>query len=85
MKNAKEFLELCRRRFPSTRPHQSHRLELQGDHLVLTLMLGDTYQVFDLTEGDLEKSAPQLLAEVATLFKRPRGGTKPPGKPTPAA
>lgn len=83
MKNAKEFLELCRRRFPSTRPHQCHRLELRGDTLVLTLLLGDTFQEFDIHEGDLEKPAPMLLSEVARLYKRPPGSPVKPKKVPP--
>lgn len=77
MKNAKEFLSMCRRQFTSTRKHQSHRLELKGDTLVLTLMLGDSCQEFDLHESDMDKPPAQLLTELVVLFK------KPPKQPTP--
>lgn len=80
MKNVKTFLELVRQRFPSTRKHQFHRLELRGDTVVLILMLGDSFQEFDLTEADLEKQPVQLLLELIPLVKTPPGGPK---KPTP--
>ncbi len=85
MKNAKTFLELCRQRFPSTRPHQSHRLELRADTLVLVLMLGDTSQEFNLSEADLERSPSDLLVDVAKLYKKPPKTPKTPRPPTPAA
>ena len=68
MKDAKLFLELCRQRFPSTRPHQAHNLTLDGDTVVLTLMLGETYQRFNLDATDLEKSPQHLLEELVTLW-----------------
>jgi len=76
MKNAKEFLDLCRRRFPSPRPHQRHNLTLEGDTLVLTLMQGDTFQRFNLDDEDLKKPAPQLLAELIAVIKTPTKASK---------
>jgi hypothetical protein len=78
MKNAKSFLEMCRQRFPSTRLHQAHSLTLREDTLVLTLMLGDTAQQFNLTEADLERNPADLLADVAKLYKRPARSPKAP-------
>lgn len=87
MKNAKEFLDLCRRRFPSPRPSQRHSLTLEGDTLVLTLMQGDTYQRFNFSEEDLKKPAPLLLAELIAVMKSlNRKPTEPsPGSPSPLA
>jgi len=72
MKNAKLFLELCRQRFPSTRPHQSHSLTLKENTFVLTLMLGDTSQSFNLDESDLLREPADLLKNVIKLFKKPK-------------
>jgi hypothetical protein len=69
MRNAKLFLELCKQRFPSTRPHQSHGLTLSSEGtLVLTLMLGDDYARFNLDEDDLDKMPHQLLDRLITLW-----------------
>jgi hypothetical protein len=70
MRNAKTFLELCARRFPSTRPHQSHNLTFKDGKLVLTLMLGDTYQSFNIDDADLDRNPIDLVREVARLFKK---------------
>jgi hypothetical protein len=70
IENTKKFLELCQQHFPSTRSHQSHNLSLREGQLVLTLMLGDTYQMFNLNESDLTKSPEELLFDVIRLFKR---------------
>lgn len=78
MKDTKAFLEGCRTLFPSTRPHQAHSLRLDGDQIVLTLMLGDTYQEFNLNEEDLEKPVAALLVEVFHLFKKKKRGRKTP-------
>lgn len=77
MKNAKEFLDLVRRRFPSPRPSQRHSLTLEGDTLVLTLMQGDTYQRFNFSEEDLKKPAPLLLAELIAVLKTPQKKSPP--------
>lgn len=71
MKNVKEFLDLCHRRFPSPRPDQRHSICLEGDGLIFTLMLGDTSQQFDLTNEDLQKSPIELLTEIVALMKNP--------------
>lgn len=39
------------------------------DRLVLTLMLGDTYQSFNLSEPDLDRTPDALLDELAALFE----------------
>lgn len=71
MKNVKEFLDLCHRRFPSPRPDQYHTLTLRDGVVVLTLLLGDSYQMFNLAEEDLKKPPALLLQDVVTLFKNP--------------
>lgn len=87
MKTAKEFLDLCRRRFPSPRPSQRHSLTLEGDTLVLTLVQGDTCQRFNLNEEDLKKPAPLLLAELIAVMKAPnqKPSDSPPSSPFPFA
>ena len=72
MKSAKVLLELCKHRFPSSRPHQAHNLTLKDGKMVLTLMLGDTCQAFNLDEGDLERDPVQLVSEMARLLKKPK-------------
>jgi len=71
MKNAKTLLELCRQRFPSTRPHQSHSLSLKEGTMVLTLMLGDAVQSFNLDENDLRRDPIELLRDLERLHERP--------------
>lgn len=83
MKNAKEFLDLCRRRFPSPRKDQRHCLTLEGDTLVLTLVLGHTCQRFNLDNEDLSKPATVLLAELTTIFKKAPKKPPTPPKSTP--
>lgn len=78
MKHAKQLLEQCRHKFPSTRPHQSHSLTLRDDTLVLTLMLGDTYQEFNLSDADLERPVEDLVKDATRLFKRSKNVPKPP-------
>jgi hypothetical protein len=80
VKNVKEFLDLCQRRFPSPRTHQRHSLTLDGNTLVLTLMQGDTYQRFNLDDEDLKKPPTQLLLDLIAVMNTP---TKGPKKPTP--
>ena len=70
MKSAKNFLELCMQRFPSPRSEQRHSFTVEGDKLVLTLMLGDYCHRFDLDDEDLEKPIDTLLAELVTLIDR---------------
>lgn len=83
MKNAKEFLELVRRRFPSPRRDQRHSLTLEGDTLVLTLMRGDTAERFNITDEDLNKPAPLLLAELHAVLKTPKKApVSPPSTPS---
>jgi len=77
MKNAREFLDLCHRRFPSPRKDQRHNLTLEGDTLVLTLMLGDTYQRFNLDAEDLNKAPGHLLAELIAVAKPAKKAAKP--------
>lgn len=80
MKNAKEFLELCHRRFPPPRPDLRHTLSLEKGVLVLTLMKNDySCHRFNLDNEDLDKCAPQLLAELITIDRTPsKGAPKPP-------
>lgn len=87
MKNAKEFLDLVRRRFPSPRKDQRHTLTLEGDTLVLTLMRGDYAERFNFTEEDLKKPAPLLLAELNAVIKSPQRkvDVPPPSSPAPVA
>lgn len=86
MKEAREFLDLCRRRFPSPRANQRHSLTLEGDTLVLTLMQGDTFQRFNIDDEDLKKPAALLLAELIAVSKTPskKATPKNPDAPTPA-
>ena len=72
MKNAKTLLELCRQRFPSTRPHQSHLLTIKEGTMVLTLMLGDTAQSFNLDEHDLKRPPQELLRDLERLYEKPQ-------------
>lgn len=80
MKNAREFLDLVQRRFPSPRPSQRHSLTLEGNTLVLTVMQGDTFQKFNLDEEDLKKPAPLLLAELIAVMRTPN--KNPPSSPS---
>lgn len=70
MKNAKEFLKLCERRFPSPRPNQRHCLTIENDTLVLTLMLGDTCENFNFDLEDLDKSAIQLFSDFISIAEK---------------
>lgn len=87
MRNAKEFLDLCRRRFPSPRKDQRHTLTLEGDMLVLTLMRGDHAERFNILDEDFNKPAPLLLAELNAVIKTPqkRVPVPTPSEPTPVA
>lgn len=78
LKHAKELLELCTARFPSPRPSQHHGLTVHDGTLVLTLMLGDTYQSFSIQEADLNKSPADLLDELAALFEPTLDSPDPP-------
>jgi hypothetical protein len=71
MKNAKELLELCRHRFPSPRSGQRHNLTIEGNVLVLTLMLGDTYQRFNIDDSDLDRPVPALVEDLVVLMRTP--------------
>ena len=71
MKDAKTLLELCRQRFPLTRAYQSHALTIKDGTMVLTLMLGDTMQSFNLDDDDLKRPPSDLLRDVERLFERP--------------
>lgn len=71
MKNAKRLLEMCRKRFVTTRPNTSHSLTLNGNVLVLTLMMGDTFQSFNFDDDDLKLSPTKLVEEIARLYKQP--------------
>ena len=77
MKEAKQFLDLCRRRFPSPRNDQHHSLTIHGNTLVLTLMMGDTCHRFNLSDEDLQKAPSQLLIELVTLIKAGSKAKKP--------
>jgi hypothetical protein len=83
MKNAKLFLDLCARWFPSTRKHTSHTLSFKDDRLILTLNLGDTTQSFNFDEADLEKTPFDLLADVSKLYQPPARAPKSSSKKTP--
>lgn len=78
LRQAKELLDLCTARFPSPRPGQRHNLVVMDDRLVLTLMLGDTYQSFNLSEVDLERAPEALLDELAALFEPTLDAADPP-------
>ena len=69
LRHAKELLELCTERFPSPRRGQRHNLVVIDGRLVLTLMMGDTYQSFNLSEVDLERAPDALLDDLAALFE----------------
>jgi len=70
LRAAKQLLDLCTERFPSPRSSQSHNLTIKEGFLVLTLMQGDTYLSFNLSEVDLERTPESLLDELATLVKQ---------------
>jgi len=71
MRNVKQFLKLCTKHFPSPRPSQRHCLTVEGDDLVLTLMLGDTFQRFNISEADLGKPPLSLLKELREVYAKP--------------
>jgi len=72
MKNAKEFLELCHRRFPPPRKDLNHSLSVEKGTLILTLMKKDfVCQRFNLNNEDLDKPPGQLLFELIALDKSP--------------
>lgn len=79
MRNAKILLDLCKTWFPSPRPNQNHGLNVIDNKMVLTLMLGDTYQSFEFDESDLGKEPAQLVTELVTMM-----AALPPVKPRPA-
>jgi len=70
LRAAKRLLDLCTERFPSPRPSQSHNFTIKDGVLVLTLMQGDVYLSFNLSEDDLERTPENLLDELATLVKQ---------------
>jgi len=39
--------------------------------MVLTLMLGDTFQRFNLSDDDLDREPLELLHDIERLFERP--------------
>lgn len=69
MKNAKEFLDLCTRRFPPPRPDLRHSLTLEGDTMVLTLIQGYDHVKFNVNDRDLSKPPALLLTELIVLLK----------------
>jgi hypothetical protein len=78
MRNAKEFLDLCTRRFPPPRKDLRHTLSVEDNTLVLSLIRSDyTCQRFNLDGEDLNKHAGQLLSELIVVAK-PTKKSKPP-------
>ena len=77
MKDAKLFLELCHKKFVSTRSHQRHNLTIEDGVLVLTLMLGDTCQRFNFSEEDMNRGPLELVADITKLLKKAKPGSKP--------
>lgn len=71
MRNAKNLLDLLKSRFPSPRKDQNHSLTVQDGKMVLTLMQGNTWQSFDLTDDDLDKSFDVLVDMVAVFLETP--------------
>jgi len=72
MKDAKEFLDLCSRRFPPPRKDLKHSLCLEDGMLVLTLVTRNhASQRINLTDDDLGKRPAQLLAELIVLVQAP--------------
>lgn len=69
MRHAKDLLDRCGARFPSPRRGQRHNLTVTDGTLVLTLMLGDTYQSFNLSDADLDRPVDDLLDDLSVLFE----------------
>ncbi len=67
LRGAKQFLDLCTERFPSPRSSQHHSLTVKEGFLILTLMQGETWMSFNLSEVDLELPAETLVDELAAL------------------
>ena len=71
LRGSKTLLDLCTERFPSPRTSQHHSLIVREGTMVLTLMQGDTYQSFNLSEVDLERDPESLVDELAVLLAAP--------------
>jgi len=71
MRSALELLRFCQAEIPSTRAHQRHSIayeDEQGGTLVLTLLLGDTWQRINLREEDLDRAPSELVEEIKRLL-----------------
>lgn len=70
MKGIKRLLELCRQKWPSPRVGQEHNVTLRDGVVVLTLMMGDVYQGFNLDDTDLDRDPESLIRDIARLMKK---------------
>ncbi len=69
LRHAKDLLDACATRFPSPRSGQRHNLVVMDGVLVLTLMMGDTWQSFNLNDVDLDRPVNDLVDDLAALFE----------------
>lgn len=63
MKNAKELLKQLTKEIPPG-AGQHHNITVDGDNLVVCLMLDDRYRPVILDDSDLHKSVGSLVREV---------------------
>lgn len=72
VKGSYVLLRALEERLPSPRPEQRHTLAVHANVVVLTVMMGDSWTAFDLTEEDLSRDPLELVAEVEALVARDR-------------
>ena len=68
LRSASVFLEMCEAEFPSPRKDQRHFFAFVDGSLVLTVMRGNDFQQFTLSEADLDKEPASLIEELRTLL-----------------